>query len=666
MSSSGKTTKISIKLSTQVSAIITTLLIIITFLGLAMVYKIVDESSKEKLITEAQKYEYQIEGWIDGILKQANTVYTSIKDTEIINDKEKMLDYLKAVSLDLNPAMPLGMYVGSEDGSYYDPTGWEIPNDGSYIVKEREWFKSGINHDTMTLGTPYYGADIKTNMVSASAKLNDTTVIATDITLDTIVNQVNQLEILGNGYGFIIDRQSGFVIAHKNPEYIGLNVNEIDDDIVQASYEKAEDTENILNIKDEGEVYWTKLNHIQGTQWLLVTCAQRSILFRGLYHMGILIITAAIILIIVAGILVFYQVKRITAPLSNLTSVITEMTKGDFTVIPSIKGNDEITIMSQALKGFVEKMQLKIGNLHNVYEALNEDSSKSMDISKMTSLGAETQVEAMRQLNMAVDELVRSVEESTNNATTLALTVSEVNEYSHEAMQMIKETVEATQKGNIAVDRVADKMNIIDETMQSLDDVVKEVGVSSNEINEITTLIGAIATQTNLLALNASIEAARAGESGKGFAVVASEIGNLANSSADAVQQIGRLIAKVTAQVQEVVENTAHSVEDINESRKLVEQTLEAFSGIYEKVNHTSNQLDIVTEKMQVVDEIASNMAAITEEQFAGMEEILSTSENVLHQSETMTKNSEKLKHIAETVETSAKSVGEQIKEFKI
>ena len=90
MSSSGKTTKISIKLSTQVSAIITTLLIIITFLGLAMVYKIVDESSKEKLITEAQKYEYQIEGWIDGILKQANTVYTSIKDTEIINDKEKI------------------------------------------------------------------------------------------------------------------------------------------------------------------------------------------------------------------------------------------------------------------------------------------------------------------------------------------------------------------------------------------------------------------------------------------------------------------------------------------------------------------------------------------------------------------------------------------------
>ena len=666
MGKNKKTTTISRKLTLQVSSMITAILVIIMLLGLTMVYKMVDDSSKDKLKLEAQAYQYEIEGWIGSILKQANAVYASVKKHGMINDKEEMLEYLKEVTLDLDKAMPLGMYVGSEDGSYYDPTGWEVPADESYIIKERSWFKDGINYETMTLGAPYYGANMNTNMVSASAKLNDTTVMATDITLDTIVEQVNQLEILGDGYGFIIDHQSGFIIAHKNPEYIGKNIDEIDDKMVKVAYSAAEDTENVFVVREHGKDYWMKLNHIQGTQWILATCAQRAVLYKGLYHMSKLIILGAIAFIIGAAGLVFFLVKRITAPLGNLTYVITEMTKGDFTVTPEVKGNDEITIMSQALKEFVEKMQITIKQLYSISDTLNDDSNKSTEISKMTSVAAESQTEAMTQLNMTVDELARSVEEIANDATSLASTVSEVNGYSHDAMGMIQETVEAAEGGKVAVNRVADKMNTIDETMQRLEVVVKEVGISSNEINEITTLIGGIATQTNLLALNASIEAARAGEAGKGFAVVATEIGNLANSSADAVQQIGQLITKVTTQIQDVIERTANSVEDINESKALVDQTLEAFMNIYERINRASDRLNIVTEKMHVVDEVASNMAAITEEQSAGTEEILGTSENVLHQSERMTKNSEELNHIAQEVQASAESIGEHIRKFKI
>jgi methyl-accepting chemotaxis protein len=61
---------------------------------------------------------------------------------------------------------------------------------------------------------------------------------------------------------------------------------------------------------------------------------------------------------------------------------------------------------------------------------------------------------------------------------------------------------------------------------------------SSEQIQQVVTLISGIAAQTRLLALNATIEAARAGAAGRGFAVVASEVKTLADQTSAATDQI--------------------------------------------------------------------------------------------------------------------------------
>ena len=97
---------------------------------------------------------------------------------------------------------------------------------------------------------------------------------------------------------------------------------------------------------------------------------------------------------------------------------------------------------------------------------------------------------------------------------------------------------------------------------------VRQLAEATKRIGEVVDLINSIASQTNLLALNATIEAARAGEAGKGFAVVASEVKSLANQTAQATEEISRIIQSVESNTSatvvaiERIENTIRGVND--------------------------------------------------------------------------------------------------------
>ncbi|SOC13369.1 methyl-accepting chemotaxis sensory transducer with Pas/Pac sensor [Ureibacillus xyleni] len=103
---------------------------------------------------------------------------------------------------------------------------------------------------------------------------------------------------------------------------------------------------------------------------------------------------------------------------------------------------------------------------------------------------------------------------------------------------------------------------------------------SADETQVISTFIRSIADQTNLLGLNAAIEAARAGEHGKGFGVVAEEVRKLATHSADATGNI--------------------------------EKSLDGMKQL----------IDSILKHMEIINELASTQAALSQQVNAAVEEI--------------------------------------------
>lgn len=118
-------------------------------------------------------------------------------------------------------------------------------------------------------------------------------------------------------------------------------------------------------------------------------------------------------------------------------------------------------------------------------------------------------------------------------------------------------------------------------TTEQLAAVSEQTSKQVNETEEIAELINKISRKINLIGLNAAIEAARVGAEGKGFKVVADEIRNLADQSAESLQNIHDILNYIRSGIASlnegvkmmsvssgnqatVLESIAHEVEEIS------------------------------------------------------------------------------------------------------
>lgn len=122
---------------------------------------------------------------------------------------------------------PNGFYTTYSNGVVLDASGWQPEGDAT----QGAWYIAGVNHDTMTFGEPYIDSLTNSYIVTASRWIKNLNgkgaVVAVDVGLDILSEVVGSLDVVGNGDSFIIEGNTGVMLAHEDTSLIGLSLSEI-------------------------------------------------------------------------------------------------------------------------------------------------------------------------------------------------------------------------------------------------------------------------------------------------------------------------------------------------------------------------------------------------------------------------------------------------------
>lgn len=284
--------------------------------------------------------------------------------------------------------------------------------------------------------------------------------------------------------------------------------------------------------------------------------------------------------------------------------------------------------------------------------------------SELTAILKEVQ-ETTTVLSSAASEILAATTQVVSGATETATAVSETTT----TVEEVKQTAQVTsQKARYVSDNTEKAMQVaitgrksvednvesvkhIREQIESIAESIVKLSEQGQAIGEIVATVTGIAEQVNLLSVNAAIEAAKAGEQGKGFTVVAQEIKSLAEQSKQATAQVRAILNDVQKGISTAVMVTEQGSKAADDGLK---QAAEAGQSI--KV-----LADSVTESLQA----ASQIAASSQQQLAGMDQVVSAMENIKQASTESVSSTKQVEISARDLNNLSQKLKDLVNKFK-
>jgi PAS domain S-box-containing protein len=280
--------------------------------------------------------------------------------------------------------------------------------------------------------------------------------------------------------------------------------------------------------------------------------------------------------------------------LDDFLNLVSIASGGDLTV----RGNEDVGVLGEftvSLNKMLDNFGAMLTRVKHLGMSARASATAILAAAEQISADADRQADEVTNTSVAVEEMAASMSQVSKNAEASAEAARRAIEIAQNGDKSVRDTSEAMERINSAVQRTAEKMRML--------------ARRSTEISEIINLINDVAAQTNLLSLNAAIEAAHAGEAGLGFTIVAEEIRKLAERSARSTRDVSKLIKAIQDETQEALAAMEDGMSVVREGSALSEQARQSLQGISGVVSQSARLIEEISAASEEQAKTTRNMA---------------------------------------------------------
>jgi methyl-accepting chemotaxis protein len=270
---------------------------------------------------------------------------------------------------------------------------------------------------------------------------------------------------------------------------------------------------------------------------------------------------------LVAGLMAFILVRRMTAPLRELTAAAARVVaEGDFRGTLEVRSRDEIGELATSFGQMMHQLRevLRVTNASAV-ELEHAASQLSADAAAQNRT-ATRQASALYQTQVTAQDLQRSSQLAAQRAQAV--------------LKGAEQADSLGRAGERAIESSVDGLTFIRDQVDQIAHTSHDLHQRTAQIGGITQTVKDLADQSNMLALNAAIEAVRSGEHGKGFAVVAREIRTLADQSVTATARVQEILEDIRVAISNTVETSENGAREVEGGLAQVRATGESLRAL--------------------------------------------------------------------------------------
>ncbi|MGA6096337.1 methyl-accepting chemotaxis protein [Stutzerimonas marianensis] len=395
-----------------------------------------------------------------------------------------------------------------------------------------------------------------------------------------------------------------------------------------------------VRFEREGETFLAIAQPLESLGWVLVSEVPEAEIFaearRTLWTISLI---GACIALFFLG-LVVWLARGLVKPIRQVTQALVEIGGGggDLTRRLDESRADELGDLARGFNRFIASLRVLIGDVLTTSQQLRTAVGQVAQVVDNTATRAGRQHEMTDMVATAVHEMGLTVQEIARNASNAAQASQGARSEAMQARTVVGESI-------AHIERMSDE---IGHAAESVTDLAQQVA----SIDKVLAVIRSISEQTNLLALNAAIEAARAGEMGRGFAVVADEVRTLASRTQTSTDEIQQMIQGLKNGAQTAV-NSMHAGQAATGTGVQASQ-------------RTGQSLSAITEQVEAISDMNTQVAAATEEQSSVTEEITHNVQGIADLAQATARDVQACRSDCQALSQLAEDLGRQMGSFRL